>query len=179
MRPQRQVWAPYPQHLARAQAVRPIASLQPPYSLLRRDVEGEIFAFCREHGLGVVVYSPMQCGLLSGRFDMSRVAADDWRRGADDFREPNLSVNLAFVDRLRGIAARYDKSVARLAIAWVLRRQEVTSAIVGARAAWQIEETVGGAGWAIDEADLQQIDELLRWRREDLEARGGVVSSGL
>lgn len=157
-------------HMERAQAIHPIASLQPPYSMLRREVEGDVFDFCREHQVGVVAYSPMQSGLLTGKFDRSRLAPDDWRQKTAEFNEPNLSINLWFVDQLRPISDGYGKTVAQLAIAWVLREAVVTSAIVGARNPTQIEETVGGAGWEISPEDLATIESLLEERNNRLQA---------
>jgi aryl-alcohol dehydrogenase-like predicted oxidoreductase len=161
--------------LERAQKLHPIASLQPPYSIMRRKVEGEEFAFCRQHKIGVVAYSPMQSGLLTGKFHLDRVAQDDWRRRTSEFQEPNLPINLWFVDELRTIAANYGKTVAQLAVAWVLRDEVVTSAIVGARSHLQVEETVGGAGWKINAEDLERIDELLDERARRVTEAGGVV----
>jgi aryl-alcohol dehydrogenase-like predicted oxidoreductase len=161
------------EHLERAQAIRPMASLQPPYSLLRRGIEGPILEFCRAHRVGVVAYSPMQSGLLTGRFDPARLADNDWRRRADDFRAPNLAINLDLVRQLGPIAERHGKTVAQLAIAWTLRRPEVTSAIAGARRPAQIEETVGGAGWRLADEDLATIDRLLDERRARIQAAGG------
>ena len=162
-------------YMRRTQTIRPMVSLQAAYSMLRRYPEGEPFAYLREHRIGFLAYSPMQAGLLTGRFDLSKVASDDWRRKTKEYQEPNLSINLAFVEKLRVIAQRYDKTVAQLALAWVLRHPEVTSAIVGARRPAQIEETVGGAGWKISASDLQEIDKLLADRQQQVLARGGYV----
>jgi len=159
-------------HLKRAQSLYPIASLQPPYSILRRGVEldGE-FDYCREHNIGVVAYSPMLSGLLTDGFDINRVAKNDWRHKSKEFQEPNLSINLEFAKELRTIADRYERTVAQLAIAWVLRLDVVTSAIAGARRPSQIEETADGAGWQIEDEDLMIIDELLEERTRKLEAK--------
>lgn len=162
-------------HMQRAQQIHPIASLQPPYSMLRRGIEQETLTYCAENSIGVVAYSPMQAGLLTGKFDKSRVAEDDWRQKVDEFKDPNLGINLEFVDQLRPIAREYGKTVAQLAIAWVLRRPELTSAIVGARRPSQIEETVGGAGWSIEDQHLQQIEELLSERVDKIKAAGGSL----
>lgn len=162
-------------HMRRAQAVRPIASLQSAYSMLRRLPERETFPYQTEHRIGFLAYSPMQAGLLTGRFDMNRVAPDDWRRNVKEFHEPNLFINLAFVESLRPIARKYDKTVAQLALAWVLRRPEVTSAIAGARRPAQIEESAGGSGWTMDDDDLQTIDELLAGRIESIKNAGGYL----
>jgi len=153
-------------------AVR-IASLQPPYSMMRRAVESLHYPYCEAHEIGVVAYSPMQAGLLTGKFDRSKVAATDWRSRSPEFNEPNLAVNLDFVEKLRLIANGYQKTVAQLALAWTLRLSVVTSAIAGARTPKQIEETVGGAGWKISDDDLKTIDGLLAWRLEECKRVGG------
>lgn len=156
-----------PKQMDRCQGTR-IASLQPPYSMLRRAVEKSEYPYCVDHQIGIVAYSPMQSGLLTGRFDITRVAPNDWRRRSREFKEPNLSVNLWFVEQLREIANRYGKSVGQLAVAWTLRLSEVTSSIVGARNPRQIEETVGGSGWEIEAVDLRKIDDLLAERKRRL-----------
>jgi aryl-alcohol dehydrogenase-like predicted oxidoreductase len=151
--------------LERAQAIRPIASLQPPYSMLKRDIEAEILPWCAANGVGIVAYSPMQAGLLTGAFTRARAAAlgpDDWRSRSPFFQEPQLSRNLAIVDGLRPIAARLGISVAQLALAWVLRDPAVTSAIAGARSATQIEETVQAGGVDLPQAAVDEIEQLLR-----------------
>ncbi len=153
-------------HMERSQQIHPIASLQPPYSMMRRDVERAEYQYCEDNSIGVIAYSPMQSGLLTGTFDMSRVAENDWRRNSQEYQEPNLSINLEFVEQLRTISDKYDKTVAQLAIAWVLRLDVITAAIVGARRPSQIEETVGGADWKIEDEDLTQIDQLLEERIE-------------
>jgi len=155
------------EQLKRVQAIHPVTSLQPPYSMLRRDVERDLLPYCAANGIGVIVYSPMQAGLLSGTFTRERAAAlpeDDWRRNSPYFMEPGLSANLAVVDGLRVIAARRGCSVGELAIAWVLSRPEVTAAIVGARRPAQIEGTVGAADLFLTGAELAQIAALLAER---------------
>ncbi|BAC89558.1 aldo/keto reductase [Gloeobacter violaceus] len=141
--------------------IHPVTSLQPPYSLIKRGIEAELVPFCREHGIGIVVYSPMQAGLLTGKFDPDRLAPDDWRRRAAWFAPENLDRNLALVEHLRPIAARYGKSVGQLAIAWVLRDTAVTSAIVGARRPDQVRENVEASGFHLGEADLAEIEAIL------------------
>jgi aryl-alcohol dehydrogenase-like predicted oxidoreductase len=143
--------------LDRCEAVRHVDSLQPPYSLLRRDVETDILPFCAAHGIGVVPYSPMQSGLLSGTFDVSRLAPGDWRHTSPYFQEPNLSRNLALVERLRPIADRHGKTVGQLAVAWVLSNPAVTSAIAGARRPEQVAENVGAASWTLSESELAEV----------------------
>lgn len=150
--------------LQRAHAIRPIASLQPPYSMLRREIEAEILPWCRENGVGVVAYSPMQAGLLTGTFSKERAAAlgpDDWRSRHPFFQEPQLSRNLALVDGLRPIAARLGITVAQLALAWVLRDEAMTSAIAGARSPKQIQETVQAGNVVLPPDVIQEIEQLL------------------
>jgi aryl-alcohol dehydrogenase-like predicted oxidoreductase len=143
--------------LERCEALGHVDSLQPPYSLLRPEVGEEILPWCLRNGTGVIVYSPMQAGLLSGKFDFSRVAEDDWRRRNPYFQEPQLSRNLAFAEALRPIAARHGKTVGNLAVAWTLANPAVTSAIVGARNPAQVEENVQAMGWRLTDAEMGEI----------------------
>jgi aryl-alcohol dehydrogenase-like predicted oxidoreductase len=151
--------------LKRIHAIHPVASLQPPYSMLVRGVEAELLPFCAEHGIGVVVYSPMQKGILTDKFTREWVSGldkDDHRSQHDPrFQEPELSKNLALVEGLKPIAHAGGHSVAQLSLAWVLRRPEVTSAIVGARKPAQIEETVGAGDWTLAQADAAAVNALL------------------
>jgi aryl-alcohol dehydrogenase-like predicted oxidoreductase len=139
-----------------------VDSLQPPYSLLRRAAERELLPFCRERGIGVVAYSPMMSGLLTGRFDKTRLAPDDWRRNSNYFKEPLFSKALAFVEEARPLAEGYGKTVTELAVAWVLANPAVTAAIVGARRPDQVKGVLGGAGWKIQDEDLRKIEEISR-----------------
>jgi aryl-alcohol dehydrogenase-like predicted oxidoreductase len=158
--------------LDRVRAIHPVASLQPPYSMLERSVEAELLPYCAANGIGVVVYSPMQTGLLTGAFSAERVAQlppDDFRKASDPhFQEPDLSANLALVEGLKPVAARSGHSVAQLAIAWVLRRPEVTAAIVGARRPAQIAETAPAGDWNLSAEDVAAIDALLAARDQTL-----------
>lgn len=157
--------------LKRIQPILPIASLQPPYSMLRREVEDELLPFCAANDIGVIVYSPMQAGLLTGKFTKARVDGlpdGDWRKGNPLFTEPQLSVNLEFIEKLRPIAERNGRPLAQLAIAWVLRRPELTAAIVGARRPSQIEETAPAGDWALSDEDAAEIDALLAERDQAL-----------
>jgi aryl-alcohol dehydrogenase-like predicted oxidoreductase len=151
------------EQLKRIQPIHRIASLQPPYSMLKRDIESDLLGYCAANQIGVVVYSPIQKGLLTGKFQerLGHLAADDHRQQDPDFQDPRLKVHLELVERLRPIAAKQGKSVAQLAIAWVLRRPEVTSAIVGARQPSQIEETVVAGERVLTEEDNQLLDKLL------------------
>jgi len=146
------------EQLAKCEAVHPIDSLQPPYSLLRREIEADVLPWCLEHGVGVIVYSPMQAGLLSGTFRVERVAEDDWRRRNPFFQEPQLSRNLGIVERLRLIAERHGKTVGQLAIAWTIAQPGVTAAIVGARRPEQVDQNAGAMGWSLTEAELGEIE---------------------
>ncbi len=151
------------EQLKRIQPIHRVASLQPPYSMLKRDVEKDLLAYCAANQIGVVVYSPMQKGLLTGKFQarLGQLTADDHRLGDPDFKDPRLKVHLELVERLKPIAARNGKSVAQLAISWVLRRPEVTSAIVGARQPAQVEETAAAGDWALSKEDIRILDMLL------------------
>jgi aryl-alcohol dehydrogenase-like predicted oxidoreductase len=159
------------EQLERVGRIHPVASLQPPYSMLRREVEKELLGYCGRHGIGVVAYSPMQRGLLTGTFSHQRLAAlapDDHRRRTPDFQEPAFSAALELVEGLRKIAERHGRTVAQLAVSWVLRRPEVTAAIVGARRPSQITETVAAAGWNLSQKDIDEIERLLVEREKKL-----------
>ncbi len=150
--------------LERIGKIAPVASLQPPYSMLRRDIEDEMLGFCARNNIGIIAYSPMQRGLLTGKFSQERLAAlaiDDHRRRSIEFQEPQFSVNLDFVEKLKPIAEQNGRTLAQLAVAWVLRREEVTAAIVGARRPDQIEETVQAGDWKLSHSDIDEIEKLL------------------
>ncbi len=151
--------------MERAREIAPIDSLQPPYSMLSRDVEDEILPFCREHGIAVIVYSPMKSGLLTGKMTKERaenLPEDDWRSRASAFREPQLSRNLELVELLREIGGRYDASPAEVAIAWTLRQPGVTGAIVGGRRPDQVDGVVGAADLKLGEDELDEIEAFLK-----------------
>lgn len=159
------------EQLRRISRICPPASLQPPYSMIRRDVEAELLTYCAEHNIGVIVYSPMQKGLLTGSFTAERIvklAPDDHRRLDPDFKPPRLAATLELVEQLEFIAKRHRQTTAQLAIAWVLRRQEVTAAIVGARSSAQIEQTAAAADWQLSDDEIGEIDELLAKHRKKL-----------
>ena len=149
------------EEMRRAQAIAPITSLQPPYSLVRREVEPEILPFCRSNGIGVIVYSPMASGLLTGAMTRERAAslpASDWRSRDIEFHEPRLSKNLALVERLRQVGDQYGRSPGEVAIAWALRNPAVTGAIVGARNAQQVEGNIGAADLRPTDDDIAEIE---------------------
>jgi len=152
-------------HLRRANAAAHVTSLQPRYSLLHRDVEAEILPACQELGIGVIAYSPMGAGLLTGAMTRVRVhalAADDWRRRNPDFHEPRLGRNLDLQALLVRIGERHGASAAAVAVAWVLRHPAVTGAIVGARSAAQVDGFVRAAEVRLVEEDLQEIHGFLQ-----------------
>jgi len=147
--------------MRRARAVAPITSLQPPYSLVRREVEPEILPYCRSNGLGVIVYSPMSSGLLTGAMTRERAAslpASDWRSRDVEFYEPRLSKNLALVERLREVGERVQRPPGQVAIAWALRNPAVTGAIVGARNAKQVEGNVDAATLRLTDKEIAEIE---------------------
>jgi len=149
--------------LARLDAIAPVINLQPPYSLVRRDIEAQILPWCESHQVGVIVYSPMQSGLLSGGMTRERAAAlpeGDWRRNNPRFKEPELTRNLAIVDGLREIGARHERSPGEVAIAWTLRLPAVTGAIVGARSAAQVEGVIAAGTFRLTADEIAEIERL-------------------
>jgi aryl-alcohol dehydrogenase-like predicted oxidoreductase len=159
------------EQMERVGKIARVASLQPPYSMLNRGVEKEVLPYCASHEIGVVAYSPMAKGLLTGKVTKEWVASlpdDDHRKKGREFNEPQLSANSNLVDGLRGIAESRGHTPARLAVAWVLRRSEVASAIVGARRPSQIEETAPAGDWEMCAEDLEAVEKLLEERTEAL-----------
>ena len=147
--------------IRRAEKIAPVTSLQPPYSLIRRQIEKEILPYCERQGIGVIVYSPMASGLLTGAMTRERAAhlpADDWRGRSPEFREPNLSKNLELVERLKKVAARYGRTTGEVAIAWTLRLPAVTGAIVGARNAKQAEGVMRAGELKLTQEDIAEIE---------------------
>ena len=151
--------------MKRAQAIAPITSLQPPYSIVTRAIEDEILPFAKSNNIGVIVYSPMSAGLLTGAMTRERVAnftSEDWRRNLPNFREPLLSRNLRLVEQLRKIGERHGRSPGEVAIAWTLRNAAVTGAIVGFRNPKQVEGIVGAARFKLTPEDLNEIETALK-----------------
>jgi aryl-alcohol dehydrogenase-like predicted oxidoreductase len=149
------------QQLQRAQAIAPVTSLQPRYSLVHREIEDEILPYCLSEAIGVIVYSPMASGLLTGAMTRERAARlpkDDWRRRHPDFTEPNLSHNLALVERMREIANSHNRFVGEVAIAWTLGHSSVTGAIVGARNALQAEEVMRAGDLRLTDEEVNEIE---------------------
>lgn len=153
------------EQMKRAQKIAPITSLQPPYSLVKPGVEKEILPFCKENEIGVINYSPMASGLLSGKMTAERIAAmpkDDWRRRAPQFREPQLSRNLKLVELLREIAEAHKVQPGVVAIAWTLRNPAVTAAIVGARSASQVDGILPAVTFRLNDEEAARIDGFLK-----------------
>jgi aryl-alcohol dehydrogenase-like predicted oxidoreductase len=149
--------------MKRARAIAPITSLQPPYSLVHTEVEPEILPFCEHERIGVIAYSPMASGLLTGamtRERISRLPEDDWRKHHPDFNEPGLSAHLELVERLRAVGKRRGCSPGAVAVAWTLRHPAVTAAIVGARKPEQVDEVVAAAEVRLTHSDLNEIEAL-------------------
>jgi aryl-alcohol dehydrogenase-like predicted oxidoreductase len=150
--------------LERAEAIRHVDSLQPPFSLIRRDSGADVIPWAAAHGTGVIVYSPMQSGILTDTFSTERLASmagDDWRRWSEHFLEPNLSRNLALRDALRPVAERHGATVSAVAVAWTLAWPGVTGAIVGARDAAQVEGWIGAGSLHLTGEDLAEITRVL------------------
>jgi aryl-alcohol dehydrogenase-like predicted oxidoreductase len=150
--------------LERLLKLGPITSLQPPYSLIDREVEEQTLPFCHRHNIGVINYSPMYSGLLSGAMTKERATAlpaDDWRTRNPEFAMPRLERNLRLVEVLRAIGARHGRSPGEAAIAWTLRNPAITGAIVGARNGEQVDGFVGAADLSLSAQDVAEIDAFL------------------
>jgi aryl-alcohol dehydrogenase-like predicted oxidoreductase len=146
--------------LERCEPIRHVDSLQPPFSLINRSAARELLPWCERTGTGVIAYSPLQSGLLSGSFDAARLddlPADDWRRRHPNFAEPRLSANLALAERLRPVAERHRVPVAAVAVAWVLAQPGVTAAIVGVRRPSQVEDWAAAGTLTLTTADLDEL----------------------
>jgi aryl-alcohol dehydrogenase-like predicted oxidoreductase len=147
--------------LERAEAIAPVETLQPPYSLIDRAAEPDVLPWCEEHGLGVIVYSPMASGMLTGRMTRERIAnlpADDWRSKSDTFREPQLSQNLELVERLKYVADRHDVEPGAVAVAWTLRNPAVDGAITGFRRPDQVDPIVVAADVELSDEDVAELE---------------------
>jgi aryl-alcohol dehydrogenase-like predicted oxidoreductase len=151
--------------MRRAQAIAPITSLQPPYSMLAREIEQAVLPYTQASGIGAIVYSPMKSGLLSGAMTRERIAAmpdDDFRRRTPPFQEPRLTRNLELAELLRSIGRRHGRAPGEVAIAWTLRHPAVTAAIVGMRSAGQVEGVIGAADFRLSAEEVQEIEAFLQ-----------------
>ncbi len=150
--------------MRRAMKIAPISSLQPPFSLIKRDIEKDILPFCQEHNIGVIVYSPMASGLLTGSMSRERIANlpdDDWRKRDSEFQEPRLSRNLELVEKLNEIAFMHNVTPGVVAIAWTLRHPGVTGAIVGSRRPQQVDGIIAAAEFRLTNSEAAEIEEFL------------------
>ena len=149
--------------IRRAQSIAPVTSLQPPYSLINRGVEEDILPYCLREEIGVIVYSPMASGLLTGAMTRERAARlpkDDWRASDPEFREPKLSRNLSLVEQLREIGKRHGRPPGEVAIAWTLRNPAVTGAIVGARTARQADGVMRAGEFQLSDKEINEIEDF-------------------
>jgi aryl-alcohol dehydrogenase-like predicted oxidoreductase len=149
--------------MERARAIAPITSLQPPYSLIERSIEAEILPYCAQHNIGVIAYSPMASGLLTGKMTKERVTRmgdDDWRKKGKWFQEPELTKNLKVQDKLTEVGARHGKSAGEVAIAWTLRQPVVTAAIVGLRNPEQVDELIGAMDFRLTDNEIAEIEQF-------------------
>lgn len=153
-----------PEQMDRVNRIHPLSSLQPVYNILSREIEEETLPYCGQNNIGVICYSPMEKGLLTGKYGkdaLEKISDDDVRQTDPNFQEPKLSAHLKLLDGLKEIADRNNKTLPQLAIAWVLRREEVTSAIVGARKPGQISETAEAGDWILSDEDSAEIEKIM------------------
>lgn len=151
------------QQMKMAESVSPVYSLQPPYSLIRRRIEEDILPYAKEKEMGVIVYSPMQCGLLTGTMSRERInnlPDDDFRKNNSEFKEPKLTRNLLFVEKVKEAAAKHKRHPGEIAIAWTLKHPAVTGAIVGARNPKQVDEVMNAGNIILDEKDINELEKL-------------------
>jgi len=149
--------------MERIRHIAPVVSLQPPYSMLRRGIESGILPYCLTNRIGVIVYSPMAAGILSGAMTRERamsLPSNDWRTQNPDYQEPRLSRNLELVEELRKIGARYGASPGAVAIAWTLRQPAVTGAIVGFRSARQVDGLLAAATLRLTAEESARVDQM-------------------
>jgi aryl-alcohol dehydrogenase-like predicted oxidoreductase len=150
--------------LERAEALGHVETLQPPFSMIRRDTAKDILPWCRNHGTGVICYSPMQAGLLTGSFTRERAAAlpeNDWRKFNPEFSDDKLERNLALAEALRPLAAKHNSSVASIALAWALAWPGLSGAIVGARSPGQVDSWIDAATLQLDSDDLDAVAQAI------------------
>jgi aryl-alcohol dehydrogenase-like predicted oxidoreductase len=147
--------------LKKAQKIAPVTSLQPPYNLINRKYEPEILPYCKENNIGVIVYSPMSSGLLTGAFSKERaanLAEDDWRSRSANFIEPKLTENLILAEKLKAVGKKYNRSAGEIAIAWTLKNPAVTAAIVGARNPVQVNGVMKAAEILLNDEDIKLLE---------------------
>lgn len=148
--------------MERISSIARITSLQPPYSLMRREIEGSILPYTAEHGIGVLAYSPMGSGMLTGAMSRERIAnlpSDDWRTRSPHFQEPLLTRNLRIADKVIEIAKRTGRTPSEIALAWVLSHPTITAAIVGIRSAEQVTGVAGALSYVLDTDSKQELEQ--------------------
>jgi aryl-alcohol dehydrogenase-like predicted oxidoreductase len=153
------------EQMDRANKIAPVETLQPPFSLLKQDVQNEILPYCQHNDIGVIVYSPMASGLLSGSMTKDRVANmpdNDWRKNSDEFKEPRLSRNLDLANLLTEIGFPHNVSAGVVAVAWTLHNPAVTAAIVGSRSQRQIEDMLPAAEFVLSDTEMEQINQFVQ-----------------
>lgn len=153
------------EHIKRADNIASVNTLQPPYLLVKRDIESEILPYCKKQNIGVIVYSPMTCSLLSGKMTRERIANlpdDDWRKNGKEFNEPKLKKNLELVEKLKEIGKKYNVSPGVIAISRTLKNPAVTGAIVWARNSGQIEENIKAGDLILDEYEINELNNFFR-----------------
>ncbi len=153
------------EQMKRVQKIAPITSLQPPYSILSREIEKATLPYALQNNIGIIVYSPMFSGLLTGamtRERISKLANDDWRKRNTNFQEPLLSRNLRLAGLLGEIGARHGRTTGETAIAWTLRHPAVTGAIVGVRSPEQVQGIIGAAEFRLSPSEIDEIELALR-----------------
>ena len=154
-----------PAQMDKMRAIAPVTSNQPPYSILSPEIEAEIMPYCGAHNIGLIVYSPMKSGLLTGAMTRERIASmpeDDFRQRTISFKEPLLTRNLNLVELMRAIGKRHGRTPGEVALAWVLRKPEVTGAIVGMRSPKQVEGVIGAATFRLQDSEVEEIATFLR-----------------
>jgi aryl-alcohol dehydrogenase-like predicted oxidoreductase len=153
------------QQLARANAIAPVTCLQPPYSIISPEIEESILPYCEKNNVGVIAYSPMKSGMLSGAMTRERVAAmpeDDFRRRTPNYQEPLLTKNLNLAELLRKIGAKHGRTTGEVAIAWTLRNPVVTGAIVGMRSPQQVNGVIGAADFRLSQDEVNEIATFMK-----------------
>ena len=162
------------EQIKRVQKISTVASVQPPYSMIHREIEDELLGFCGKNNIGVIVYSPIQRGLLTGKFNYDRLAnlaPDDHRRKNADFQEPRFGATMELVEQLKPIAQKKSVTVAQLAVGWILRKKEVTAAILGVRKPEQIIETAAAMDVELTAKEIEQIEKLLKQWQEKVNGK--------
>jgi aryl-alcohol dehydrogenase-like predicted oxidoreductase len=154
-----------PAHIARIEKIAPITSNQPPYSILSPEIEQDVLPVCAQKNIGIIAYSPMKSGLLTGAMTRERIAQmpqDDFRQRTINFKEPLLTRNLNLVELMRAIGKRHGRTPGEVALAWVLRRPEVTGAIVGLRAPKQVDGVIGAMEFRLSAGEVEEIAKFLK-----------------